>query len=416
MRTAICVAMCIAAIPAWGDLPRGEWRTARQIRLPAMPAAGLIYLPLDEEALAEVKSLSEYRLARDGRAEVPYRMVVEQGQVETRTLAAKVLSQAASGKERIQVTLDLGEGGRLASRLALNLRGDNFRCRVKIEGSKDRREWWVLTQEGIVFRHEKRFEETTVTIPQHEYQLLRVTLIRLQGELPRLEGVQVLSAVTVARKVVVVPARLSRREDAKKKLTVLEFRMARLTRDLVEAKFEIEEPTFHRPVEFQVASAREQPSDRWQYEWGGSSTLERLVAGKPVVVALNSPSARRLRITILNGDDRPLTIRRVMLLRVRRGLVFAAEPGRKYALWYGRRNTPEPVYEIQRLPMAMAPSKLPMAALGPARKMPLKPPPPPPWSERHRTFFWVLLGGVLVLLVLIIVRAMRGVAQPPKAA
>jgi hypothetical protein len=412
MKRIIVLAIGLAGLPVWADLPRGEWRTARPVALPTMSARGRVYLVLDEEALAGVKSLSEYRVVLDGRQEVPYRMVLEEGQAETRTLTARIVSRGTLKKEQAQVTLDLGGGAPSANRAALLLRGDNFRSRVKVEGSPDGREWWVLTGRGVVYRHEGRFERTWVNIPPNRYRFLRVTLTRLEGGLPEIEGVRPVSEVAIPRRLLVVPAKITRREEVRKHVTVLELDMGKLTRDLAEMRFEVEEPTFDRPAEIEVASAAKAAPRNVNYGWAATGRLRRLASGKAVVLPLEIAEARQLRISIHNGDDRPLTIRRVTLHRVRRGLVFSADPAHRYQLWYGRANTPQPVYDIQRLPMTTSPADLALARLGPGHKLPVKPPPPPPWRERHRALFWVVLAAVLLLLAVVTLRAMRGVKTP----
>jgi hypothetical protein len=408
-RAIAITALLAATLPAAADWRAGEWRIARPIAVPKMSVAGLIYLPLDDTALA-IRSLSEYRVVRDGRIEVPYKMVAEQGQIETRIIPTRVLSQGTLPKEQAQVLVDLGPSAPSANQVRLRLRGDNFRSRVRVEGSPDGGRWWLLTGDGLVYRHEGRFEKTRVAIPANNYRFLRVTLSRLEGKLPVIERIESASEVSVPRRLVAVAARLSRRQEKRERRTRLDLRMELLTRDLSEARFEIEEPIFDRPVTIEASA------DGKEYFWVGEASLRRLTPGKDAVVQLQVPEARRLRIYISNGDDRPLTIRGVTLWRVRRGLVFSADPGHLYELWYGRRNAAEPVYDIQRLPLTASLAKLPVAALGPERKLPPKPPPPPPWSEQHRALFWGVLAAVVVLLAIVIVRAMRSARQAPPAA
>jgi len=408
MRRAIAIAALLAVtLPAAADWRVGEWRIARPITVPKMSAAGLIYLPLDDKALG-ITSLSEYRVVRDGRAEVPYKMVVEQGQTETRIIPTRVLSRGILPKEQAQVLVDLGPSAPPANQVRLQLRGDNFRSRVRVEGSRDGNRWWLLTG-GLVYRHEGRFEKTRVAIPANNYRFFRITLSRLEGKLPAVERIESASEVTIPRGLVAVPAALSRREEKRDHRTRLDLRMALLTCDLAEARFDIGEPIFDRPVTIEASGKG--------YYWSSEARMRRLAAGKPVAVPLGGvPRARRLRLLIANGDDRPLTIRGVTLWRVRRGLVFSADPAHVYELWYGRRNAAEPVYDIQRLPVTTPLAKLPVAALGRERKLPPKPPPPPPWSEQHRALFWTVLAAVIVLLGIVILRAMRSARQAPPAA
>jgi hypothetical protein len=400
------VAAVVAALPAQADLPRGEWRTTRPITLPRMSAPGLVGLPLDAEALA-VKSLSEYRVVGDGRAEVPYRMVLEEGQKETGTFPVVLMSQGILGGQQLQATAHLDAAAPPANRVQLRLRGDNFRCRARVEGSRDRAQWWLLTKDGLVYRHEGSFERTQVAMPVNDYRFLRVTLSRLEGKLPTLEGVVVGAEVTIPRRLVTVPATLSRREDGRRHRTVFTVDIGRLSRDLAELQFEVKETTFDRPVTIEAAQAGR------KYEWVGGGAVRRVAAGQKVTVPLPVRDARRLRIYVLNGDDRPLSVRGITLRRVRRGLVFSADPAHTYELWYGRPDAPWPNYEIQRLPLITPPAQLASAALGEAHTLPVKPPPPPPWSERHRAVFWGVLTVVIVLLGVLIVRAMRGVKASP---
>ena len=407
MRRVILVVVALAAARAQADLPRGEWRTARAIVLPHLAGAGLVYLVLDDEALAGVKSLSEYRIVRDGRTEVPYRMIEETGRAETHDLPVKVLARGRLEEKQAQITFDLGTGGVPANRIVLSLTGDNFRCKAQVEGSRDGQQWWSLGGPSIVYRHEGRFEKTRVNLPANEYRFLRVTLSRLEGKLPGIEGASAYCQVTVQRRLVQVPVTLSRRERRRERRTLLCLNAGKTTRDLAEAKFEVAEPTFDRQMSIEYFARKGVSQPGYDYGYGASATLRRLTAGKAVVVPLESGGVQRVCFSIYNGDDRPLTIEKVTLYRVRRGLAFSADPARKYALWYGRPGAPEPSYEIQRLPMAREAASLSLASLGPARKLPLKPPPPPPWSEQHRALFWVILVGVIVLLAVIIVRAMR---------
>lgn len=405
MRGILLLVVASLAASVSADAPKGEWRTARPIILPVMTAPGLVYLPLDAEALDGVESLSEYRIVSGNQTETPYRMVAEEGRKERVIIPAKIVSQATGRTGEILVTLDLGPDSRLANVVKLDLAGDNFRARVVLEGAQAEGQEGLRLGEGLVYRHEGKFEQTRASIPAHEQRFLRITVAPLQGKPPRLAGLEISSEIAIPRNLLAVPARLSQRHDPKRRVTVLDLDLRKLAWDLAEAKFDVKEQAFDRPVTVEM-SAVPQPKGS-DYQWVGDGRLRRLEAGRAVVLPLSVRPARWLRIAIANGDDRPLTIESVRLSRARRGLILSADPKSKYELWYGRRGAMEPVYDIQRLPLTTPPAKLAQATLGPARKMPVKPPPPPPWSERHPAVFWAILVAVLALLALLIVKAMR---------
>jgi hypothetical protein len=406
VRSILLLAAASLAASVSADAPRGEWRTARPIMLPMMTAPGLVYLPLDAEALDGVESLSEYRIVGGDGTETPYRMVAEEGRKERVIIPAKIVSQATGRAGDIRLTLDLGPDSRLANTVRLDLAGDNFRARVVLEGAEAEGQAGLRLGQGLVYRHEGKFEQTRVPIPPHEQRFLRLTVVPLQGKPPKLAGMEVASEMTVPRKLAPAPARLSQRNDAPRRTTVLDLDLRKLTWDLAEAQFDLKEQTFDRPVTVKMSALPEPRDD--DYQWAGDGRLRRLEAGRAVVLPLTVPPARWLRITIANGDDRPLTIGSVRLSRARRGLIFSADPKSKYELWYGRPGAAGPVYDIQRLPLTTPPAKLAQATLGPAREMPLKPPAPPPWSERHPALFWAMLVVVLALLTLLILKTIRG--------
>jgi len=408
MWVALVALSAACAAPGWAHLPEGEWRTARPIALPARRESSLVYLPLDAEALAGVRSLSEYRVVEDGRVEAPYQMVLEEGRTETRPVRAEIISKGAStSAQTMEVLLDLGDESRLANRLGLKLSGDNFRAKVLLEGLTEPGRAGMRLGEELVYRHEGRFEQDQVVIPPHDQRYLRLTVSTLQGKLPTLTGVAAAAEVTVARRLERVPATMARREDRAARATLVDLDLPRLTWDLAEARFEIPQSAFDRPVSvFSSRSAQARPPEE-EYGWALSGKLRRVRDDQAVTLPLAVEAARHLRIRIENGDDRPLPISAVELWRTRRGLVFRAEPGRSYDLWYGRPGAPAPVYDIARLPLTTTPDRLPLASLGPARTMPLRPPPPAPWSERHPVVFWAVLALVILLMAWVILRALR---------
>ncbi len=408
MRNALALVLVLVATAASADLPQGEWRVARPIILPAPRASGPVYLPLDEEALAGARHVLDYRIARGGRVETPYRMVLEQGETQVEEIPASITSRATLGDEKTQIILDYGSQPKRGTAADFILPIADFRVRVEIEASSDQQEWWGLSRDAILF-HDRGAQQSRVALPPHQFRYLRFTLVRLEGKLPEIEGIRLLKEVAMPRRLVEVAAKLSRREDTRNRTTVVELDLGKVGWDLAEARFEVEEASFDRAAIVEIGALAQGEEGGWEYRWATTHRLRRLSAGKQVTLPLDIAQAARLRISIHNGDDAPLTITRITLWRVRRGLLFAADPSHQYELWYGNPKAAEPDYDIARLPLDTPASKLPQASLGEPRKMALKPPPPPPWSDQHPIIFWAVLAAILVLLAIVIVRAMRAV-------
>lgn len=412
MRKALLLLLVLAAAPLRADLPPGKWAVSQQIVLPKLAGPSLVYLPLSDQVLA-IRSLSELRVVRDGHLEEPYRLVVERGQVDQTQVPARMSSLGVSGTERAQVVLALAPEAPEANQVRLALAGDNFRCKVVVEKSADQAQWWQVGT-GLVYRHEQRFEEAAVRLPIAQYRYLRLTLVRLQGKLPQVEGASVWGQVLVPARTEPVPAAFTVVNRRRDNTTELTWRLARPARELVRADLAVAEPTFDRPVAIMVGRPLARTSELVMAD---TDALRRLRPGDKVQLPLAIGEVKLVQVVVSNGDDRPLTIRSGSLLRLRQGVIFRAQPGGRYELWYDRRQVPQPVYDIQRLPLLTPPSRLPQASLGAVRRMALAPPPPPPWSEQHPVLFWAALVGVLVLLGAVVLRAMRrvGEAQEGKA-
>jgi len=399
-RILLVLLLVVATAGAAAALDPTDWRTARPITLPRLAAPGWVYLPLDAEALA-TEFLDEYRVVGPGGKEIPYRMLLSTGEVESRTLPATLISEAHNPTQ-VQGVVDLGEPPAKANRLELLLVGNNFRGQVAFEGSADNKTWWSLKGGGLVYRHEGKFEQAALPLPATDYRYLRVTISKIEGKQPVLDGVRLISQVPVPEKLVEVPAKVTQRVDAKERTSVIEFEVSQPTRDVTLIKLDVAEPRFSRSAWIQLSE------DGKEYHFGQSAPdLERAAPGQETTIRAALPIFRRLRLTTTNGDDPPLTIRSAKLLRAERGLLFSADPAAQYQLWYGRPDAPQPNYDIERLPLPASPAALPVATLGPAQELPRK---PTPWSEKHPAVFWAALGLAVVLLGLLIYRGLRGMA------
>jgi hypothetical protein len=410
VRFAALFLLILAATIAAADLPAGKWAIARQITLPSGFQGGMLYLPLDEQAVA-VDSTSEYRVVQRGAVEVPYRMIVENGEILTTVVPSKVVhwtEMPATGKpDTIQITLDLGPHKPSANALSLHLAGQDFEAKAQVYRAQGPAEPGVLYAEDTIYRRGAGFEKTWVQFQPTAERYLRLNIQKDQGALPRIDSVEVLDRMRIARRLVEVPAKLARSEDRKRKETVLALDPGLYVRDLVEASFDVKDELFDRPVSIEVAQETPLPGLQPEYTGFSYGRLTRKLAAAPVILVLDTLPARLLRIVIDNGDDRPLDITSLKIWREQRGLIFNAEASAKYELWYGRKEAPEPAYDLAKLLLTTPPDQLPQAALAAARDLPLAPPPPPPWSETHRALFWVILIAVVLLLLLVIVRAMR---------
>ncbi len=150
---------------------------------------------------------------------------------------------------------------------------------------------------------------------------------------------------------------------------------------------------------------------RWQQLGRGSlfSVNTPLFSGYNNTIAYQESSARYIRVTVWNDDNKPLqfmgttatTLSKIYLKSVVRSVVFAPESGKSYALYFGNEKAVAPRYDLARFFAYIDWVNLPTASIGAPTVNPELIAPPPetvPFMVKNKN----LLNGALVLLVAVV--------------
>jgi hypothetical protein len=139
-------------------------------------------------------------------------------------------------------------------------------------------------------------------------------------------------------------------------------------------------------------------------------------AGDQLAVSYPETTVRYLRLTIHNGDDPPLPVTGVSARGVVRKLIFQAQPGAAYTLYYGNPAARFASYDLERILPYLDTDNLPQAQLGPQRAN-------QPWAEREPAVSeglpWLIpaavaLAAVAVALLLVgVLRQGKKLLPPP---
>jgi hypothetical protein len=135
---------------------------------------------------------------------------------------------------------------------------------------------------------------------------------------------------------------------------------------------------------------------------------ERLTIDAP---GMEFGTASKWKVTIDNGDDRPLALQSVRLEMLERSLCFDAAAGGQYMLYYGDPVLDSPRYDYARLFAAQA--NAPQAAAGPEQLNVAfhSRPDQRPFTEKHPSLLWIALVAVVLLLGVIAMRSAKGPQQ-----
>jgi hypothetical protein len=411
-------ALCVAAVPP--DKPTVE-------RKVEVPRPGRVTVALDRDVYEHARvDLGDLRIVDAEDRAVPY--LLERVAEEAPTIRRPAfVNRGFVRGQSASVTLDFGAPVRKRE-LFLSLSGDNFRRRVVVEGRGGHDEpWTTLTDSAYVFAVPaasaagggdavaRRYE--TVTLPDNDQQLLRVTVMRGEDETGDLE-IRDVQAGTAAwrrpREVAMVP-RVAKTEDVKRHETLLTLDLGARHQPFRSVSLEVQDPRFFRGV---TVEARLEPAATAQARellplWmglGECAIYRYEVSGRTVEsLRLELPGRHRtLRLRIHNRDDAPLALGAVSVGVPVERLAFEAAPEKRYRLRYGAPALTAPAFDLART--AGDPARWTAGAVD-ARLAPpapvAAPPARVPWTERHPALLWIGLVATVVVLGLVTHRALR---------
>jgi len=131
----------------------------------------------------------------------------------------------------------------------------------------------------------------------------------------------------------------------------------------------------------------------------GQGVISRTSEREETTLFIPEQWDRYMRLRILNQDNPPLHVQRVVLSAYRRVIEFPASVAGQYSVYYGNPDAKAPVYDFAHTvaeEAAPETAKLGTEAANPAYQKPQ--PPPTPWSDRHPSVLYgVLIAAILVM-------------------
>ncbi|HKY33219.1 MAG TPA: DUF2339 domain-containing protein [Candidatus Polarisedimenticolia bacterium] len=429
-----------AADGVWAEFHAPDWTWSREVHVTPPGTSGsrqdLAWFILDADLLAGSRAdLADLRIVdRDG-GETAWALIAMKGIETTAVSVPALLNQTRLEDGSLRVELSFEETF-LRDRLLLQTGGSDFRRAVKVEARGEGTGWGVLVERAWIHSvpataaaPAARFEE--LPLPLNDAARLRVTIEPMPGEREAL----ILLAVSALRRMAVPPETRPMRVasfsasaggKAGESWVVIELEHRHARPAWIELS--IADDTFRRPFRLLGRSEAQRLVEEERTESGrpiqrtgeapwetlASGELRRLESGEPrhPRVPLEGRPTRHLRLVMVDGDDRPLTVTAVRAEELVHRAVFRARPGGAYVVYYGNPRAERPRYDLasvlpslhERPPLAAS-----LAAPGPnphAGRRPVE-----PFTERHPWILWAVLLATLAVLLLVALRTARSVSE-----
>ena len=427
---ALAVAVGLLAAPlVLADFSVQAWRFFKAVPVSAvLTETSLVEVVPDAEVFVHAApALSDLRVVEeDSQREVPYKLLVERGEQRRGSLSAAMRDLGHVPGQHTTFVLDLNQQGALHNELEINTASHNFQRDIVVEGSEDAENWRVLDETGQIFDFtiaERGFttRDTRVKYPSSTAHYLRITIIG--GELPPLDvqGAVVFFAQQIQPRRTEYPINISARvEDASERSTQLVLDLGSQGFPTNRISLRTSQENFYRRVKLEGSHDNQL--------WTLLRRSENLyVFNTPKFVgsrlSLSYPESRYryFRLTVFNEDDPPLPVTGAQASGFLRKLIFSADPGGSYRLYYGNPDAESPSYELEHIFPYLITENLPLVGLGAHTSNPLFTGPIKPTKPFTERYPWLLPTVVALAALLIgvfltsLFRQLKGMLPPPPA-
>ena len=271
-----------------------------------------VALPADifKNCERDFRDLRILELTNGDTIEVPYLLDILQTEIDQHEVVLSSVNQSSRDNEIFVTFLNTGFK---VNHLDLSFVEENFFATVKVEGSNDRKQWFVLTKNEKVFSVEnsnERYSSSTVNFPLTDYNYLRLTIasadkVTLSRAAFRMDEIKLGSFEEI-------PATFTVSTDKKSKRTVIDVPLDHF-RPVSNIALEIaEQHDFYRHIIIETLVDSIHAERGWirNYQMVSGNLITSF---KPNQFSIPLTLTNRLRITIENYDNTPLPISAVKL-------------------------------------------------------------------------------------------------------
>jgi hypothetical protein len=395
------------------------WQWFHEVAPPKEDKSPWIDFLLTNEVFGEARTdLADLRLWDAGGREVPYALRVRRTRQEQQSLESRQFNGGRQDDLSFELSLDLDRQSVEHNLIEIVTKGDDFRRRVRVEGSDDGRDWRLLAEDWLVHfpvRDRPSIDSNRVTYPPCRYRYLRVQVRpdrSLPHDSPDISSVSVFHTVNIPGEYRTLPAVLGLREPDKTPYGPGSAWSIDLGADSVPCemlRLEIDDDGFTRHYDLEST----EPGGVTRIVAQGE--IRRLPGSshEPMEIRFAETTTHFLKLRVTDHRNPPLDLKGVQYTAPARELVFARrDVALPLRLYVGNPRAAEPHYDFAAgLAEVLRPAP-DRVAIGPPTANPTYRPEPKPWTDRWPWAIYVVLGSAsLVLLALLGLLAREAISR-----
>ncbi len=409
--------------PLFCDLLAKYWEFSKQIRI-ADYSKKAVAIPLDQQVYDSAKDdLRDLRVADSKGGECPYAVIVHNEMNIEQKLPLSVISKQITGTESV-VTVELKEPLKPFNSLKVIPASNNFARKVTVEGSNDNKNWEVI-RKGIIiysfafqmthtyfeqYTHEVyegygfgtySEENLSMQVPQAVFKFVRVIVPHDQDKEPvELKSLEIFKTVRADAqedlcRAPVIKTQTNVGSKSIESIADLGSRNIPLSR----LDVAVDGSNFFRRVEIEGSNDMKKWS-RLASDVIFSISVDDQIEQK-TMIKLNNTKLRYVKITVFNGDNKPIKLASVTGYYLKRYLVMIPEKGVEYKLLYANPGANAVNYDLGEVVKGKAIDNFGTGSLaGQVRNDKYEPyKEPRPWTEDKPYILWIAMGIIIFGLI-----------------
>ena len=279
--------------------------------------------------------------------EVPYILEQSIDQITERETPFNIINQSA--KDNSYFYTFHSTDADIINQIKLSFTEGNFDWKLTLEGSNDNSQWFTILKNYRILaikNNNTDYHFTDLNFPSAKFKFFRIAINA--NKQPELNAIKILKKDTL--KGIYKDINSENYElinDIKNKQTLIQLRLANpslLSYLKINTQSSLD---YYRTLKIEYATDSIKTEKGIQYNY--ASLYEGIISSlEPTEFNFTSTLVDRLKITIVNNDNQPLSIQNIIL----KGPVYELigrfdDPTLTYALYYGKKDANAPMYELK---------------------------------------------------------------------